>query len=162
MKRKTLIVVLALIGVVIGVAIFMQQNRITADSSPLTVSPRPMGRRPEVEASRPVPPVPAHYQTAPSIGSLAPTLPPEKFFSRTRDAYRAVKEIPQTIAQLPCYCHCDEGFNYKSLHSCFEDEHAASCAVCVGEALMACRLQKEQGLTAPQIRARIIAEYSKQ
>ena len=103
--------------------------------------------------------VPAHYDVTPSISSLRPTLSPEKFTGLTKDAYRIAGEIPQTLAQLPCYCHCDEGFGHKSLQSCFVDEHAAHCAVCVNEALAAYRLQK-QGLTAPQIRERIIAEYS--
>jgi hypothetical protein len=105
--------------------------------------------------------VPAHYETTPAASELSPTLPPEKFKGLTREAYRAVGEMPQTIAQLPCYCHCDEGFGHKSLQSCFVDDHAAHCDICVKEALAAYRLQK-QGLTAPQIRERIVAEYSSQ
>ena len=58
--------------------------------------------------------VPA-FQVAPTRASLGPTLEPEKFTGLTRDAYRAVKQIPLTIAQLPCYCHCDEGFGHESL-----------------------------------------------
>jgi hypothetical protein len=103
--------------------------------------------------------VPAHYQTAPARNDLGPTLAPEKFTGKTREAYKLVREIPQTIAQLPCYCYCDEGHGHKSLYSCFEDEHAASCAVCVQEVLVAYRLEKEQGLTAPQIRERINATF---
>jgi aerobic-type carbon monoxide dehydrogenase small subunit (CoxS/CutS family) len=76
-------------------------------------------------------------------------------------AYAAVKEIPQTIAQLPCYCHCDEGFGHKSLQTCFVDDHAAHCAVCVEEALLAYKLQKEERLSPAQIRERIIAKYGK-
>lgn len=104
--------------------------------------------------------MPANYETAPI--KLAPTLPPEKFMGKTREAYEAVAQIPETIAQLPCYCYCDESVGHKSLHSCFEDTHAASCIVCVREALTAYKLQKEQGLTPAQIRDRIVAEYSKQ
>jgi len=102
--------------------------------------------------------VPAHYKEVPSLSSLGSTLAPEQFTGLTRDAYRAVKAIPQTIAQMPCYCHCDRGFGHKSLHSCFEDDHAAHCAVCVDEALVAYRLQ-QQGLSAPQIREQIIAQF---
>ena len=105
--------------------------------------------------------VPA-FEVAPTRASLAPTLDPEKFTGMTRDAYRAVRQIPTTIAQLPCYCHCDEGFGHKSLYSCFEDEHAAHCAVCVNEALLALMLEKDQKLTPVQIRERIVAQYSKQ
>jgi hypothetical protein len=104
--------------------------------------------------------VPA-FQDAKSISYLAPTLQPEQFFGPTREAYRAVKEIPETIAQLPCYCHCDQSMGHKSLHSCFEDTHASQCSVCVGEALMAYNLQKS-GMSPSQIRERIIAQYSQQ
>ncbi len=83
-----------------------------------------------------------------------------KFIGKTRDAYKAAKEIPKTIAQLPCYCHCDEGFGHKSLHSCFEDDHASHCAVCVDEALLAYRLEKEQRLTPEQVRKIIIEKYA--
>jgi len=102
--------------------------------------------------------VPAHYKGVPGLDSLGATMAPDQFSRATRDAYKVAKEIPQTIAQMPCYCHCDRGFGHKSLHSCFEDDHAAQCAVCVDEALMAYRLQK-QGLSAAQIREKIIAEF---
>ena len=104
--------------------------------------------------------VPAYLQVAPSKSSLAPTLDPEKFTGPTREAYRAVREIPVTIAQLPCYCYCDQGHGHKSLYSCFEDDHAAHCAVCVNEALLALRLEKQQKLTPAQIREAIVEQYS--
>jgi hypothetical protein len=104
--------------------------------------------------------VPA-FQEAKSAVNLPPTLQPEQFFGPTREAYRAAKEIPETIAQLPCYCHCDQSMGHKSLHSCFQDTHASQCAVCVNEALIAYNLQKS-GLTPSQIRERIIAQYSRQ
>jgi hypothetical protein len=118
--------------------------------------------RPEVArpASNATMQVPAYYVNPP--GTLPPTLAPEKFPGKTRQAYQAAKEIPQTLAQLPCYCHCDRGMGHKSLHSCFEDEHAAHCDVCANEALTAYRLEKEQKLSVANIRERIIEEYSKQ
>ena len=104
--------------------------------------------------------VPAFQKTAAELNSLPPTLAPQKFAGKTRLAYQAVAQIPKTIAQLPCYCHCDEGFGHKSLHSCFVDDHASHCAVCVDEALLAYKLQTEGGLSPEQIRKRIIAQYS--
>ena len=104
--------------------------------------------------------VPAFQTDVASLNRLGPTLPAEEFTGKTREAYKAVKAIPRTIAQLPCYCHCDEGFGHKSLYSCFEDDHAAHCAVCVDEALLAYRLEKDEKLTPEQIRERIIAQYS--
>lgn len=106
--------------------------------------------------------VPAFETDAASLKSLSPTLAPQKFSGKQQEAYRVVKEIPQTIAQLPCYCHCDKGFGHKSLHSCFVDDHAAHCAVCVDEALLAYRLQKQDKLTPAQIRERIVAHYAAQ
>ena len=103
--------------------------------------------------------MPAHYEQAPSRSSLGPTLDPEKFTGVVREAYRAAREIPQTLAQLPCYCHCDRGMGHKSLHSCYEDTHASSCAVCVNEALLALKLEKEHKLTPAQIRDRIVQEF---
>ncbi|MDT5062935.1 MAG: hypothetical protein QOH63_3394 [Acidobacteriota bacterium] len=105
--------------------------------------------------------VPAHYENASSIGTLLPTLPPERFIGPTQQAYRVAQEIPETLAQLPCYCHCDMSMGHKSLHSCYEDMHASQCAVCVSEALMAYDLQKN-GMTPAQIRDRIITIYSRQ
>jgi hypothetical protein len=96
-----------------------------------------------------------------SARSLPPTLLPEQFIGPTREAYRAAQEIPETLAQLPCYCHCDMSMGHKSLHSCYEDTHASQCAVCVSEALVAYNLQKS-GMTPAQIRERIIAQYSKE
>jgi len=104
--------------------------------------------------------VPAFQIDAVSLKNLGPTLAPEKFVGKTREAYKLVKEIPRTIAQLPCYCHCDQGSGHKSLHSCFEDDHAAHCGVCVDEVLLAYRLEKDEKLNPEQIRERIIAQYS--
>jgi hypothetical protein len=102
--------------------------------------------------------VPAHYTTAPDLQTLQPTLSPELFTGNTKLAYQAAREIPQTLAQLPCYCHCDRGYNHKSLHSCFESEHGENCGICIGEAVMAYNLEK-QGLAVSEIRKRVINAY---
>jgi hypothetical protein len=107
------------------------------------------------------PSVPAFMKTAAELKGLAPTLAPEQFPGKARLAYQAVREIPQTVAQLPCYCHCDVGFGHKSLHTCFTDDHAAHCAVCVDEALLAYKLQKQDGLKPDQIRELIVDQYSR-
>lgn len=171
MKRDFLIITAILVAVVATAC-----NSQAPDDTVKTIgSPRQTGSLPgpsraahaldkadghghDTAASR----VPAFQTDAASLKNLRPTLPPEKFSGRQRAAYKAVKEIPQTIAQLPCYCYCDEGQGHKSLHSCFEDDHAAHCAVCIDEALLAYRLQKDEKLKPEQIRERIIAQYSSQ
>ena len=101
------------------------------------------------------------YQEAKSASELPPTLPADQFSGPTRDAYRAVKEIPETIAQLPCYCYCDASIGHKSLHSCFEDKHASQCTVCVNEALIAYNMQKN-GMPPAKIREYIVKQYSRE
>ncbi len=116
----------------------------------------------------PATPAPAHthsarvpaYQQAAEVKDLGPTLPAAQFIGKTREAYEVAKKIPETLAQLPCYCECDRGFGHKSLHTCFMDDHASHCAVCVDEALLAYKLQKEDGMTAEQVRQKIIEQYS--
>ena len=104
--------------------------------------------------------VPAFQSDPADLQSLPATLNPAQFTGKQRLGYEAVRAIPRTIAQLPCYCHCDEGFGHKSLHSCFVDDHAAHCAVCIDEALMAYKMEKEEKLPPEQIRQRIIAHYT--
>jgi uncharacterized protein with PCYCGC motif len=105
--------------------------------------------------------VPAYYQTAPERGTLPLTLSPELFTGNKKLAYQAAKEIPEVLAQLPCYCHCDRGHGHKSLHSCFESEHGENCGICIGEALMAQNLQ-QRGVSVPEIRKQIIAAYGRE
>lgn len=120
---------------------------------------------PEATASVPSAPAPHRvpaFQAKASAKSLGPTLEPSEFIGKTREAYTVAKAIPATLAQLPCYCECDKGFGHKSLHTCFEDDHAAHCAVCVDEALLAYKLEREQKMSPEQIRETIIAKYSSQ
>ena len=102
--------------------------------------------------------VPAYYATEPQPDTLAPTLSPDNFWGNSRQAYDVAKKIPQTLAQLPCYCHCDIAHGHQSLQSCFVTEHADSCGICIGEALMAYQLEKQK-VPMQEIRKRIIAAY---
>jgi hypothetical protein len=153
MKTKIILITLLAVGI-----LFAACGQDTSTKTSQHIS--------QPEASRSLPTqsqarVPAHYQNASSIGTLLPTLAPERFIGPTQQAYRVAQEIPETLAQLPCYCHCDMSMGHKSLHSCYEDMHASQCAVCVSEALMAYDLQKS-GMTPAQIRDRIITIYSRQ
>jgi len=168
MKRKLILVTTIFAVAVAGACNSQNQNDLaTKNEAPrqtASISATPLAASPQqadphghgAAASQ----VPAFQTDAASLKNLGPTLSPEKFFGVQKAAYQAVKEIPRTIAQLPCYCHCDKGFGHKSLYTCFEDDHAAHCAVCVDEALLAYRLEKEEKLKPAQIRERIIAQYS--
>ncbi len=153
MKKNWLLIVIVILLLVAAVVVLAPRtaNKVTPIAEEHTAH-QPAGPATAMNV------MPAHYEQAPSRSSLGPTLAPEKFEGLTRDAYKAVREIPVTIAQMPCYCHCDRGFGHKSLYSCFQDDHAAHCAVCVNEALLTLKLEKE-GKTPAQIRDQIVEAF---
>ena len=159
--KKTWLLIIGIALLLVAVVLIVNSasnnspSRVTQSSTTQTPAPHH-----EHTSNATAKTLPAHFEVPPSKSSLGPTLNPDSFTGVTRDAYRAVREIPVTIAQLPCYCHCDEGFGHKSLYSCFQDDHASHCAVCVQEALLALKLEQEQKMTPAQIRDTIVAQYS--
>jgi len=158
MNKKLIVALLVLTAAGVIAVKYLRPSQSERTASPRSSSTSPLAVPSSADNAAAI--IPAHYESPPS--NLPPTLAPETFPGKTREAYQAAKDIPETLAQVPCYCHCDRGMGHKSLHSCFEDDHAEHCAVCVNEALMAYRLQKEQHLSAKQIRERIIVEFSKE
>ena len=153
MKIRILLAIIAILSFG-GIVFLMTRSQEQSSQHPAghdahSASTQPQARR-----------VPAYQDTA-QLGSLPATLPATQFFGKAREAYVVAKEIPATLAQLPCYCECDRGYGHKSLHTCFVDDHASHCAVCVDEALLAYKLQREEKLTPEQVRARIIEKFSK-
>jgi uncharacterized protein with PCYCGC motif len=167
MEMKKLLIALALLVTATAVVAMRSGNQPAsqnpsapmqvADNSPMPHSQEGYGMGDYAATGR----VPAYYQTAPDISTLPPTLSPEIFTGNKKLAYQAAREIPEVLAQLPCYCHCDRGHGHKSLHSCFESEHGENCGICIGEAIMAHDLQK-RGVSAPEIRKQIIAAYGRE
>ena len=157
MKTKVILVTLLTIGALLLAACGQQTPTTSERKRSSHAEPGATGEH--VAETRPAR-VPA-FQDAKSASLSLPTLQPEQFFGPTREAYRVAKEIPETIAQLPCYCHCDQSIGHKSLLSCFQDTHASQCTVCVSEALVAYNMQKS-GMKPEQIRERIVAQYSRQ
>ena len=161
---KTLIVVALALAIVAVIVIGSSSNHATptvANSATVTQrASQPEQQQIHMHEYAAKGRVPAYYTTAPELAKLQPTLSPELFTGSQKLAYQAAKAIPQTLAQLPCYCHCDRSQNHKSLHSCFESEHGENCGICINEALMAYNLQK-QGVAVNEIRRKIIAAYGK-
>lgn len=156
MKNKLLIII-GLLAIVAALVVLIQSREKTKTPPDLSEA-----------LFAPASPAPAHshttrvpaFQQPEETRSLAPTLSPAGFIGKTKEAYEVAKKIPQTLAQLPCYCECDRGYGHKSLHTCFTDDHASHCAVCVDEALLAYQLQTKDKLTPEQIRDRIVAQYA--
>ena len=55
---------------------------------------------------------------------LPRTLDPNLFKGRAKRAYQIAREIPEVLAQMPCFCEC-EVFGHEHLLDCFIDEHGA-------------------------------------
>ncbi len=142
-------------------AIFVLIVAISAcTTSPTVVRKEKMVSTANMPTTQPSkPPMPA-FQSEESAKNLQATLSPDLFTGETKAAYAAVKEMPETIAQLPCYCRCDREMGHKSLHTCYVDDHAAQCGICTTSALKARKLKKEKK-TIQQIRDALEAEYGK-
>ena len=157
MKKLVVIVILLVVAVIVVISRSGQQKSAITTTPVAENSSHQSHQRIETQEYAAKGRIPAYYETPPA--KLPSTLSPELFTGNQKLAYQIAKEIPQTLAQLPCYCHCDRSHGHKSLHSCFESEHGESCGICIGEALMAYDLQKRSGLSASEIRQRIIAAY---
>lgn len=84
-------------------------------------------------------------------GETRPTLPPSNYTGETALAYQAAREIPEVLDSLYCYCDCEKHSGHKSLLSCYVDEHAVYCDICIYEAIMAHELhRKGEGIKAIQ------------
>jgi hypothetical protein len=159
MKNRILVAVIVVLVLGAGGLLLMRgRENSSRQGSPASTASTPAAPQ-SVSAHNHAARVPA-FQNTSQLSELASTLPPAQFVGKARTAYQVAKEIPQTLAQLPCYCECDQAFGHKSLQSCFVDDHASQCAVCVDEALLAYKLQKEDKLTPEQVREKIIEQYS--
>jgi Protein of unknown function with PCYCGC motif len=160
MKTNILLILVVILALGVGTLVVMKPGDRATEVAHEHDAPTaaPSSTAPQAESAV-KPRVPA-YQLAGEIGKLPPTLPASEFIGKAKEAYEVAKKIPETLAQLPCYCECDKAFGHKSLHTCFVDDHASHCAVCVDEALLAYQLQKTEKLTPEQVREKIIEKYS--
>ena len=55
---------------------------------------------------------------------LPETLDPHLFKGKAKQAYQIAKEIPEILAQVPCFCEC-EAYGHENLLDCFIDRHGA-------------------------------------
>jgi hypothetical protein len=55
---------------------------------------------------------------------LPKTLDPNFFRGKAKQAYQIAKEIPEILAQMPCFCEC-EAYGHENLLDCFIDQHGA-------------------------------------
>src|ERR1700687_762097 len=74
-----------------------------------------------------------------SGGGASGSLPqdPGLYQGDTRQAYIVARDHPELLAQLDCYCGCEQHEGHKNLLDCFRTNHGACCGICVGEAVTA-------------------------
>lgn len=102
------------------------------------------------------PRVPAYRKQPIDRRTLPATLEPSKFTTPyVVHSYRVAKEMPEALAEQPCYCYCDAGFGHGSLLDCHIDDHSAECGICVKETLLVEQLYR-QGKTSEYIRQAIM------
>ena len=98
--------------------------------------------------------VPVYHDRAGDAMPFPARLEPASFKqTEVREAYQTAKEIPEVLAQQPCYCYCQRK-GHRSLLDCFKTDHAASCSICIREALLAAQMQRQQK-SAEEIRRAI-------
>ncbi len=90
---------------------------------------RPLQVRDRAESSQPPPTargeVPPYHESAAAARPF-PRLVPAAYFRNpiVARAYEVAAEIPEVIAQQPCYCKCDK-FGHRSLLDCYASDHGA-------------------------------------
>jgi len=72
---------------------------------------------------------------------------------------RLRRKNPALLAQLHCYCGCDQVYGHQNLLDCYRGDHGSKCEICIGEALMAEQLW-QQGSPVDQIRDAIRRNYA--
>jgi hypothetical protein len=163
MKKKGILIVLGIVMLLAAAVAAMwklnQQEQVARAGRPAWTSAPTEKRTPTVapESKKPVP----AFQIAPTAASLGATLDPAMFTGSAQTAYKIAKEIPETLAEVPCYCDCDRGFGHKSLHSCFKDDHGANCSTCINEAIAAYKMKKETKMSGREIRDAIVKQYGR-
>jgi hypothetical protein len=90
--------------------------------------------------------------------SVGLTQDPQLYQGDTRQAYIVARDHPELLAQLDCYCGCEEHEGHKNLLDCFRTNHGAGCDICVGEAVTAGQMLS-QGTPVDQIREALRARY---
>ncbi len=77
-------------------------------------------------SSSPASTVPPFYPSADAARSLPATLSPAVFSDPLiARVYRIAEQIPEVLAQQPCYCHCQR-LGHRSLLDCHVTDHAAT------------------------------------
>ncbi len=83
---------------------------------------------------------------------LDPNLFAKGYEPDVKPAYEVARKYPDMLDRIHCFCECKESprERHKTLLTCFTNEHAAGCGICLREALLAAKL-KDQGASDDQV-----------
>jgi hypothetical protein len=94
--------------------------------------------------------VPAYYGKPPSSSNIGSRILSGKQLTEAHfkypfqiAAYKKAAQVQILLYQLPCYCRCDRALGHKSLHSCFEGPHGATCTTCMKESVYAYEMSRK-------------------
>ncbi len=81
------------------------------------------------------------------------TVSPARYagYPRIHRVYAMAEGVKGTLDGLYCYCRCKEHSDHRSLLTCFQSDHGAGCDVCLDQAALAYRMQR-QGASLDEIR----------
>ncbi len=88
---------------------------------------------------------------------LPRTLAPSLFKGKAKEAYQVATEIPEFLAQMPCFCDC-EPYGHENLLDCFIDKHGEDWLICQEEALLTKKLYDEK-MPVDKIKEEIIKKF---
>lgn len=81
----------------------------------------------ESKAAPAAPEVPPFYRSAEAAKPFPALQDPARYeIALVSKAYRIAHEIPEVLAQQPCYCNCGDSFGHESLLDCFASDHGAT------------------------------------
>jgi len=74
-----------------------------------------------------------------------PLIDSNRYDGRVAQAYKNAAKIPEVLDSIYCYCKCKENprFRHKNLLTCFTDNHASKCGICLSQFSMAWDMSKE-------------------
>lgn len=110
-------------------------------------------------ASQSLPSVPV---TNVNLIETRPLMAPNRVRGAAASVYRWAAEIPGVFDKLYCYCKCKENprFKHKNLLTCYVDQHASKCNICLKEGQIAWELTKK-GMDPKQIQSEIDRYYAR-
>ena len=95
-------------------------------------------------------------QLTASGAKLVHTMDPSYFSKdpKAQAAYQVAKDMPEVLAELPCFCGCMPALGHESNLFCFRDEHGSGCNICEDVALQARDLH-QKGFSIERIKETI-------